>query len=110
MNNTKNVDILIITNEIIDENLLKDFNYLIVPEFKFNKYFDGQYNNEYIQFDYLIVSEKIVKNVMTEDGYIITNESFETSFDNYFAIGRAVKGKKPINEQLNIIINHIKGN
>lgn len=108
--NKKIVDILIITNESIDEKLLNEFNYLIVNDFKFTSYFEGIVNNEVIQFDYLIISEKIVKNVITEDGFIITNESFETSFDNYFAIGKVIKNNKSINDQLDIIINHIKGN
>ena len=84
--------------------------YMIVPEFKITSSYQGIFENEIIDFDYLIISEKINNHIMTEDGYIITNDCFETSVDNYFAIGEKVKTNKSIDEQLNIIIEYIKGN
>lgn len=103
----KYIDILIVTEEKIDETILKDFNYLICSDFIFNKYFNGTINEQFYEFNYLIMSKKIVKNVLTEDKKIITNENFETSFDNYFAFGNIVKSNKTINEQLKIIIDYI---
>ena len=63
-----------------------------------------------IEFDKLITTDKLLKNAMREDGYLITNESFETSFDGYFAIGNAVKSNKSFSEQLEIVLDYIKGN
>ena len=47
---------------------------------------------------------------MSEDGYIITNNNFETNIDNYFAIGNCIRSNKDINEQLKIIIEYLKEN
>lgn len=104
----KYIDILIITDDEIDETIFKDFNYLICSDFNFNKYFNGFLNDQFYEFNYLIMSKKIVNNVLTEDKKIITNENLETSFDNYFAFGNIIKNNKSINEQLQIIIDCIK--
>lgn len=103
----KYIDILIVTEEKIDETILKNFNYLICTDFNFNKYFNGSINEKFYEFNYLIMSKKVVNNILTEDKKIITNENFETSFDNYFAFGNIIKSNKTINEQLKIIIECI---
>lgn len=103
----KYIDILIVTEEKIDETILKNFNYLICTDFNFNMYFNGSINEQFYEFNYLIMSKKVVNNILTEDKKIITNENFETSFDNYFAFGSIIKSNKTINEQLKIIIECI---
>lgn len=90
--------------------ILKDFDYLIIDKIELNNTYSCKYNDEIIDFDYLIIDNKISKKIMSEDGFVITNNHFETSVDNYFAIGNCVRSDKTVNEQLEIIIEYIKGN
>ena len=102
--------LIVIYDGILDEKLLDGFDYLIIPSIKLINTYKGEYNNEIYDFDYLIISSKISKQIMSEDGFIITNNVFETSVDNYFAIGKCIRSTLSINEQLNIIIENLKGN
>ena len=102
--------LVIVTSSIINEEILNDMDYLILPSLDLISLYQGKINNEEIDFDYLIIDHKITKRLMSEDGYIITNNYFETSIDNYFAFGSCIKSDKTINEQLETIINYIKEN
>lgn len=102
--------ILIISEIEINNNLLKDFDYLQIPSIKLLKTYQGIYNDNIIDFDYLIMTSKIDKKIMSEDGFVLTNIFFETNVDNYFAIGKCVRSTKSIDEQLNTVIDYIKGN
>lgn len=97
-------------NNMIDTKIIEDIDYIIIKELQLKSDYQVIVNNEVIDFDYLLVDERITMKLMTEDGYIITNQFFETSIDNYFAIGNKVKSDIDINKQLNIIIDYIKGN
>lgn len=102
--------ILIISEIEINNNLLKDFDYLQIPSIKLLKTYQGIYNDNIIDFDYLIMTSKIDKKIMSEDGFVLTNIFFETNVDNYFAIGKCIRSTKSIDEQLNTVIDYIKGN
>ena len=106
----KYIDLLIISDQYIEEDLLEGLEYMILPDIEFISPFKGSYKDQIIEFDKLITTDKLLKNAMREDGYLITNESFETSFDGYFAIGNAVKSNKSFSEQLEIVLDYIKGN
>lgn len=93
-----------------NKEIIKELDYLILPNIELTNNYQGIYNNEIIDFDYLIVTSKISKRIMSEDGYIITNNNFETSVENYFAIGDKVRSDKSINEQLKIISEYIMEN
>lgn len=109
-NNTKYVNILIISNQYINYDLFVDFDYLIVSEFEFIKPFTGKSKDLIIEFDVLITTDMLLKNALREDGYMVTNENFETSFDGYFAIGNAVKSNKSLDEQFKIVLDYLKEN
>ena len=94
--------LLIIGTFEFNKEIIKELDYLILPNIELTNNYQGIYNNEIIDFDYLIVTSKISKRIMSEDGYIITNNNFETSVENYFAIGDKVRSDKSINEQLKI--------
>ena len=108
--NVKYTNILIISDQYINDDLFKDFDYMVVQEFEFKKPFMGVSKGQYIEFYVLIKTDMLLKNVMREDGYIITNENFEPSVDGYFAIGNTVKSNKSLDEQFNIILDYLKGN
>lgn len=102
--------LLIIGTFEFNKEIIKELDYLILPNIELTNNYQGIYNNEIIDFDYLIVTSKISKRIMSEDGYIITNNNFETSVENYFAIGDKVRSDKSINEQLKIITEYIMEN
>ena len=102
--------LIIIGDFEFDNSIIQDFDYLILPNIELTNNYQGIYNNESIDFDYIIVTSKISKRILTEDGFIITNNHFETSIDNYFAVGNKVRTNKTINEQIKIIIDYIKEN
>lgn len=102
--------LLIIGTFEFNKEIIKELDYLILPNIELTNNYQGIYNNEIIDFDYLIITNKISKRIMSEDGYIITNNNFETSVENYFAIGDKVRSDKSINEQLKIISEYIMEN
>lgn len=102
--------LLIIGTFEFNKEIIKELDYLILPNIELTNNYQGIYNNEIIDFDYIIVTSKISKRIMSEDGYIITNNNFETSVENYFAIGDKVRSDKSINEQLKIISEYIMEN
>ncbi len=102
--------IIIVFDGNIDKKIMANLDYIILPSIKLLSSYQGTYNNEIFDFDYLIISSKISKQIMSEDGFIITNNIFETSIDNYYAIGNCIRSTLDINEQLKIIIDHIKEN
>lgn len=101
--------IIINTTEKINESLLDNIDYIIVSNIELLTTYKLKINNEICEFDYLITDSKISNTILTEDGFIITNENFETNVDNYFAIGKKVRTTKSIDEQLSIILECIKG-
>lgn len=105
--------LLIITKQKINEELLNNFDYLIINDdinnYSFNNYYQINYNSEDINFDYLII-DKPLNNVLMEDNYIITNQYLESSIDNYFIIGPYNKSNKTIDDQIIDIIDYINGN
>lgn len=82
-------DLVIITSEKLEDQLLDKFNYLILDNnhFLINEY---QTNNN-IQFDYVIATNKnALKNmklILNDDLQIITNYFFQTSEEHIFLIG-----------------------
>ena len=102
--------IIIIYKDKLNENILEGLDYLIIPEIKLLSTYRCSYNNEIYDFDYLIISSKISKQIMSEDGFVITNNIFETNIDNYYAIGNCIRSSLTVDEQLNIIIDNIKEN
>jgi len=108
--NIKYVDILIITNQYIDENWFDGFDFLVVEDFEFLKPFMGISKDQIIEFNKLITTDMLLKNAMREDGYMITNENFETSFDGYFAICNTVKSNMPYPDQFKVVLDYLKEN
>lgn len=102
--------LIIITDLPINYNTLKDFDYLIIPNCEIVSTYKIKYEENTIEFDYIIVTSKINKNLLSEDGFIITNQNYETNIDNYFAIGKAIRSDKSFNDQLNTVIEYLKGN
>ena len=102
--------LVIVCDFTIDSSILNDFDYLITPNIELTSQYQCKINDEIVDFDYLIITNKISKRIMSEDGYIITNNNFETNIDNYFAIGNCIRSNKDINEQLKIIIEYLKEN
>lgn len=102
--------LLIIGNIEFNTEIIKEFDYLVLPNIELTNNYQGIYNNEIIDFDYIIITSKISKRIMSEDDYIITNNNFETSVENYFAIGDKIRSNKSINEQLKIITEYIMEN
>lgn len=102
--------LIIITNENIETNILKDIDYLIIKDnYQLINNYKLKYNNEEIDFDYLI-TDKMLNNLLTEDGYIITNQYLEASIDNYFIIGSLNKSINSIDNQIKTIIDYLNGN
>lgn len=108
--NVKYVDLLIISDQFIDESWFEGFEFLVVQNFEFLKPFRGISKGQIIEFDKLITTDMLLKNAMREDGFMITNENFETSFDGYFAIGNAVKSNLSYQEQFKIVLDYLKEN
>jgi len=106
----KYVDILVISDQFIDYSWFEGFDVCVVDEFEFIKPFKGTYKGQVIEFDKLITTDKLLKNAMREDGYMITNENFETSFDGYFAICNAVKSNMAYPDQIKVILDYLKEN
>lgn len=102
--------LLIIGSIEFNKEIIKEFDYLVLPNIELTNIYQGTYNNEIIDFDYLIITSEISKRIMSEDGYIVTNINFETSVENYFAIGDKVRSNKSINDQLKIITEYIMEN
>lgn len=112
--------LLIITTQNINEKLLKDIDYLIINNDKlvtFNNYYQINYNDQIIDFDYLII-DKPINNVLIENInnnnniniIIVTNQYLESSIDNYFIIGCYNASPKSLDEQIETIIDYINGN
>jgi len=102
-------DIIIITSYPLDENLLKNFHYLLIDEAIINDDKSIFYQNQKITYNYLII-DKIFENLKTlkEDKHIITNQYFETSIENVFAIGEINNSPLDVNLQLKIILDYLK--
>lgn len=109
-NNVKYVDLLIISDQYIDYDWFEGFDFIVVQDFKFIKPFKGISKGQIIEFNKLITTDMLLQNAMREDGYMITNENFETSFDGYFAIGNTVKSNLSYPEQFKIVLDYLKEN
>lgn len=67
-------------------------------------------NNEILYFEYIITDDlKFLNktNVLIDNNYAITNNVFQTSVDNIYAIGEANNSKFVIDEQLKIVLENI---
>ncbi|HHU56606.1 MAG TPA: hypothetical protein GXZ48_08040 [Acholeplasmataceae bacterium] len=102
-------DIIIVSSLKLDEKLLEGFNYLLVENAEINDDYSITYQNKNIKYDFLII-DKLYDNLKTlkEDKRIITNQFFETSIENVFAIGPINNSPLKVNKQLQIILNHLK--
>lgn len=102
-------DLIIITNYKLDESLLAGFNYLIANDAIVNDNKTITYHGQTFTYDYLII-DKLIDNIKTlrENKRIITNQFFETSIENVYAIGPINNSPLDINSQLKIIVNHLK--
>ncbi|MCI5939153.1 MAG: hypothetical protein SOU07_05160 [Bacilli bacterium] len=102
--------LIVITNTPINEELLKNFDYKIINNnFELINTYKLKYNNEEIDFDY-IISDRLINNLLIEDGYIITNQFYEGSIDNYFIIGPLNKSINSTDNQIKTIIDYLNGN
>lgn len=102
--------LIIITNKKVKEELLKNFDYIIINNnYELIDTYKLKYNNEEIDFDY-IISDRLIYNLLVEDGYIITNQFYEGSIDNYFIIGPLNKSINSTDNQIKTIIDYLNGN
>ena len=106
----KYIDLLIVSDQYIDPSWFKGFDFLVVDELQFITPFKGISRGQIIEFDKLITTDMLLKNAMREDGYMITNENFETSFEGYFAICNTVKSDMAYPDQIKVILDYLKGN
>jgi thioredoxin reductase len=102
--------IIINSNLEINKDLLDGLDYIVLDNIELISTYKLKHNGQIYDFDYLILDSKINNTILSEDGYIITNDCFETCVDNYFAIGSKVKTLKSIDEQFSTILEYIKGN
>src|SRR5690554_1987123 len=102
-------DLVIITKLNINEAYFKKLNYLIIKEATINDDKSINIEDRKITYDYLII-DKLYDNLQTlkEDKKIITNQVFETSIANIFAIGEINNSKTPLNKQIKTIIGYIQ--
>lgn len=99
-------DIIIISKEFIEQNT-DNFNILILKQGKLINENEIEGN---ITFDYLITDnlDSLTNiDILIEDNVVICNYFLQTSIDNIFYIGIENKSKKPITEQLKLIIEYI---
>ena len=103
------IDIIIVSNLSLD---LSKFNNLNFKKFEFaniQRNYIITDANEKITFDYLIIDTFVPSlPILKENKHIITNQFFETSIENVFAIGEINSSKKSLLEQLNIICEYIQ--
>ena len=102
---------IIISNLGINDKLLENIDYLKIDKnFEFTSLYQLNVNNQIYDFDYLITDIKINNLLICEEDFIITNQYFESSIDNYFIIGKLNKSNITIDEQIKIIFDYINGN
>lgn len=98
-------DLILITEKNIDK---IDIQHLWLKD---AEVFVGKVNsgeNTYT-YDYLVIDKVYPKlNLLTEFGFVITNQFFQSTNDYIYAIGGAVKSVVPVVEQLKIVLSHIK--
>lgn len=101
--------LIVITDKQVNEKLLKDFDYIIINDnYELIDNYKLIYNDEEIDFDY-IISDRLINNLLTEDGYVITNQFFEGSIDNYFIIGSLNQSTASTTNQIKTIIDYLNG-
>lgn len=85
--------------------------YKIIDECEIVDNYSLNFNNATIYFDYLIFDDlNLIKNfnkIETENNYVITNYNFQTSIENFFAVGKIVRTNKSIEASINDIIEYI---
>lgn len=96
-------DIIFVTNENLNFDLFKNLNCLFLTEASVTK--DEVNGNTY---DFLVIDRLFPElDLLTEDGFIITNQNFQTINDQVFAIGSIVKSNLEINHQLELVYEKI---
>ncbi|MDD3999577.1 MAG: hypothetical protein PHX62_01610 [Bacilli bacterium] len=99
---------LIIICDYDPKNIFEEFNFLRLSP---SSYLIGPYEtNEEISFDYLIFSDPLALNnqaVLMDFEFIITNYYFQTSFEQYFCIGKANKSNLAIEKQFQRIKEYL---
>lgn len=101
------VDVLIIGDIAIDKKMFAPLSFYQVKSAEIGDH-TALCGGVKVCFDFLIVKEKIIPSLLTEDGYIITNAEYETSCDDIYAVGNKIKTTRSLNEQLKIITDNIK--
>lgn len=101
-------DLVIITSEKLDNQLLKKFSYLILDDTHF--LIDEYQTSNNIQFDYAIITNKNalkkLKLVLNDDQQVITNYFFQTSEEHIFLIGNN-QSKKSLSEQFDHVLDFL---
>jgi thioredoxin reductase len=102
-------DLVMFTQIPLDTSIFEGFNYLVTSLGTINRDYSITINDQKMSFDYLIIDAKPLNlNLLTEDKLIVTNQHFETSLDNVFAIGTINASTTTINEQIETILNYIQ--
>lgn len=103
------VDLVIISKLDLDLSLFSDINHLVIEPKEIHRNYIINLNDEKITFDYLIIDRLVSElPILKENKHIITNQFFETSIENIFAIGEINSSNKSLHEQLKIISEYIK--
>lgn len=102
-------DIIIVTKLNFDISPFEGLDYLILDQAEIHDTFIVTEDNQNITFDYLIIDDLISSiPLLKENKKIITNQFFETSVDNIYAIGEINSSKTLLEDQIKSIIEHIK--
>lgn len=103
------IDLIIISKLILDLQIFSDLNYLVIEPKEIHRNYIITNTDEKITFDYLIIDRLIPGlPILKENKHIITNQFYETSLENVFAIGEINSSSKSLSVQLNTIYDYIK--
>ena len=104
----KNYSIVLYTKEKLEKEYKEIF--LLNEEFVFVDSFLAKNKDNEISFDYLITDNlKVLSDLgaMIDNGFALTNASYQTSIENVYAIGNAINLNKSIIDEIDIILEDI---
>lgn len=105
-------DLVIISKNAEIGKCFKDISYYIISDnnYRFINEYKIEHNNVIIDFDYLVFDEAIDnKGLLMDDDFYVTNQYLETNIDNYFAVDEINTSDKSLDDQINSIIEYLKG-
>lgn len=106
----KHYSLIVATNQLFFHPILEQIDHVYLFGTNIISETKAYFMNEWITFDFCIFDSIETFqdiNFLKEENVIITNTSFQTNFENFYCIGKLNHSNKTVNEQLDIVLNHI---